>query len=361
MPIKFDPRYSINSAIAKDLMRIEAAKQRVELLPNINPRVLASLRESGKVYTTHYSTQIEGNQLSPEEIKKTLTLKVHFPGRERDELEIKGYYTALAKIEQYVSQEQFITEKMIQTLHALVTSDGGSSVTPMPYRDGQINDSVTRSIAYLPPEAIDVPELMENLVEWIKNNDLPCPIVAAISHYQFATIHPYCNGNGRTARLLTTLILHLGGYDLKGLYSLEDYYAKDLEAYYQAINVGPFRNYYFGRIESDITAWIEYFISGMVISVEKVVGQLMISHNKEDQNHNALIRTLDLRQRKALDLFQRFDVITSSQLKELFGFQSRTNSAICKKWAEEGFLEIVDFSNKARKYKLSQSYKSLIQ
>ena len=79
---------------------------------------------------------------------------------------------------------------------------------------------------------------MNSMIAWLKeNNILPCPIIAAIAHYQFATIHPYYDGNGRTARLLTTLILHLGGYDLKGLYSLEEYYAQNLLKYYQAIRV----------------------------------------------------------------------------------------------------------------------------
>ena len=103
-------------------------------------------------------------------------------------------------------------------------SDGRTLIKPTSYRDGQnvIKDSGTGTIVYMPPEAKDVPGLMRNLVSWIKENEeIPCPIVAGIAHYQFATIHPYYDDNGRTSRLLTTLILHLGGYDLKGLYSLE--------------------------------------------------------------------------------------------------------------------------------------------
>ncbi|MGC0371655.1 MAG: hypothetical protein DGJ47_000354 [Rickettsiaceae bacterium] len=94
-------------------------------------------------------------------------------------------------------------------------SDGKTDVNPTIYRDRHniIKDTGTSTIVYMPPESKDVFCLMRNLVSRIKENkDLPCSIVADIAHYQFATIHPYYDGNGRTARLLTTLILHLGGY-----------------------------------------------------------------------------------------------------------------------------------------------------
>jgi len=67
---------------------------------------------------------------------------------------------------------------------------------------------------------------MLNLVDWINNevskSELPVPIIAAIAHYQFATIHPYYDGNGRTARLLTNLVLHKSGYGLKGFIRLKN-------------------------------------------------------------------------------------------------------------------------------------------
>lgn len=361
MPIKFKPVYNLTSNIVSHLLRIEAAKEKVALLP-VNPTVLASLRETAKLYTTHYSTMIEGNQLNLGEIAEVIQLKGHFPGRERDEHEVKGYYAALAQVEQYAAQKSPVTEKVIQTLHALVMSDGRVNIKPTPYRDGQnvIKDGSTGMIVYMPPESKDVPGLMRNLLLWIRENeDLPCPVTAAIVHYQFATIHPYYDGNGRTSRLLTTLILHLGGYDLKGLYSLEEYYAKNLLGYYRAISVGPSHNYYFGRAESDITNWIEYFIEGMAFSFEKVVDQMIASNVKGEQDHSGLIRALDPKQRKVLELFRAYDVVTSKQIGELFGFYPRTNAALCKKWVESGFLEIVNYSNKARKYKLAQQYDAM--
>jgi len=344
-------------------MRIEAAKEKVALLP-VNPTVLASLRETAKLYTTHYSTMIEGNQLQPDEVKSVIKLDGHFPGRERDENEVKGYYAALAQLEQYAAQSAPVTEKVIQTLHALVMSDGRVRVRPTPYRDGQnvIRDSHSGAIVYMPPESKDVPTLMRQLITWIRENEeLPSPIIAGITHYQFATIHPYYDGNGRTSRLLTTLLLHLGGYGLKGLYSLEEYYAKNLLGYYRAISVGPSHNYYLGRAESDITDWIEYFTEGMAFAFEKVVGQMLASQSNGEKDHSALLRTLDPKQRKALELLREFNEVTSLQIGDLFGFKSRTNSNLCKKWVEDGFLEITNSSNKSRKYRLAKRYQVLIK
>ena len=341
-------------------MRIEAVKQKVMHLP-LTPMVLVSLRETARLYTTHYSTMIEGNRLVPNQIEGVLKDKEHFPGRERDEHEVKGYYAALTKVEQWAAQDAPITEKTIQTLHALVMADGRTQVKPTPYRDGQnvIRDGRTRTLVYMPPEAKDVVGLMNGMVHWIHTaRDIPCPVVAAIAHYQFATIHPYYDGNGRTARLLTTLILHLGGYDLKGLYSLEEYYARNLGMYYEAISIGKSHNYYMGRAEADITKWIEYFVEGMAVALENVLSRMTETDAKGLPDQSALLRKLDPRQRKALSLFQEFETVTSKQISGLFGFKPRTSTQICKGWVEKGFLEVVDSSNKGRKYKLSKEFET---
>ena len=343
-------------------MRIEAIREKVLHLP-LTVKVYASLRETARLYTTHYSTMIEGNELEPGEIERVLKYKGHFPGREREEHEVKGYYSALMQVEQWVAQNKPVSESMIQTLHALLMSDGRVQVKPSHYRDGQnvIRDGRTRAIVYMPPEAKDVPKLMKDMVNWlVTNKDVLCPITAAVAHYQFATIHPYYDGNGRAARLLTTLILHLGGYDLRGLCSLEEYYARNLHTYFEAINVGSAHNYYDGRAEADITEWLEYFVQGMVVSLENVLKRMEKAGESGDKDQAGLIRKLDPRQRKALELFQEFETITASQVGQLFGFKPRTSAQLCKNWVEEGFLKIIDSSNKGRKYCLNKLYKSLI-
>ena len=157
---------------------------------------------------------------------------------------------------------------------------------------------------------------------------------------------------------ITTLILHLGGYDLKGLYSLEEYYARNLGMYYEAISIGESHNYYMGRAEADITKWVEYFVEGMAAALENVLNRMTEADAKGLPDQSALLRKLDPRQRKALSLFQEFETITSKQISVLFGFKPRTSAQICKDWVESGFLEIVDFSNKGRKYKLSKGFET---
>lgn len=363
MQKKFDPKYTITPTIAQNLMRIEAVKENIIHVP-LSPTVLASLRETARLYTTHYSTMIEGNRLDTTQIEEVIKHKGHFPGRERDEKEVKGYYAALEYVEQLAAKGSAVTEKIIQKLHALVMmghSSGREGVDL--YRDGQnvIRDGRTGAIIYLPPEAKDVPTLMKELINWINDNqDIPSPIVAGIAHYQFATIHPYYDGNGRTARLLTTFILYLGGYDLKGLYSLEEYYARNLAAYYEAISVGPSHNYYEGREQADITQWVDYFIGGMAVSFENVIKHMTRSAMRGDHDYEALLRTLDPKKRKVLELFQQFATVTAAQIGQLFGFKPRTSAQLCKDWVDEGFLVIVNPSNKNRSYALSAKYEVLI-
>lgn len=372
MLIPFEPRFAITPRVVNALIRIEAVRQSMADLP-ITPLVLKTLRETARLFTTHYSTMIEGNRLTQEEVVQVVQSNAHFPGRERDELEVRGYYAALDEVEKLVhrvgiSQRISISEKLIQTLHALVMAGGRTravsiAIKPTPYRDGQnvIRDSLTGQIVYMPPEAQDVPGLMEGLRSWLKNEqELPIPLKAGIAHYQFATIHPYYDGNGRTGRLLTTLILHLGGYDLKGVYSLEEYYARNLNAYYEALAIGPSHNYYMGRAEADITRWVEYFCDGMAEAFEKVKRRALEAASGGVRDQSELLKKLDARQRKALELFQTQGVVTAKDIGALFGFKPRTTSDLCRKWVEAGFLEVLDKSKKGRKYKLGQEYVCLV-
>ena len=360
--IGFQPVFNIWPAIARDLMRIEAVKHTIDALP-ITPRVLANLRETARLYSTHYSTMIEGNLLTQEQVAKVIGLNQHFSGRERDEREVKGYYAALDEVERLAQAKAEVTEQTIKRLHALLMGGGKAPGKPTPYRTEQnvIRDSRSNRIVYMPPEAKAVPALMTEMVAWIgKKDDLPVPLRAAITHYQYATIHPYYDGNGRAVRLLTTLILHLGGYGLRGIYALEEYYARDLKSYYEALTVRPSHNYHLGRAEADITGWIAYFIEGMATSFERVRAQATREAEAGTANRSQLLRNLDAKQRKVLSLFENSRDVTAKEIATLFGFQPRNAAALCQRWVEQGFLMVSNPARKTRRYRLPDPLEACI-
>ncbi len=370
MPISFSPKYTITPKIMNALLRIEVAREKISHF-SFPSTSLDSLKEKNRFYTIHYAAGIEGKYLDLSLIEQAIKENQPYTLDRVDLHEIKGYYIALIQIEKWAEVDVKLTEMIVQILHALALARHMSPVKPTPYRDTQtvVRDYKTKAVVYMPPEAKDVRDMMEALINWVnQNRDLPYPILAGLAHYQFLTIHPYEEANGRAARLLSTFILYWGGYHLKGLYSLEEYYAQHVQDYYEALNISEFHNYYMGRADADITKWLEYFVEGLAISCENAVKRLTreapidcLSSDNSAKNKRSVIRMLNIRQRKALKLFQNFEVITSRQIGELFQFRPRTSAALCAQWVEQGFLEIVDGSNKGRKYKLGSRYSALIQ
>ena len=309
------------------------------------------------------STQIEGNRLTLPEVRAALA-GARFPDRERDETEVKNHFKALELMEALDSKTGPVSEAQIKQLHGLVMT-GRHKATP--YRGAQnvIRDASSGAMVYLPPEAKDVPGLMRDLIRWInveiEKGELPAPIVAGLAHYQFATIHPYIDGNGRTARLLTTLILHKAGYGLKGIYSLDEYYAKNLSAYYNALTVGPTHNYYDGRAEADVTGFVDYFCSGMADAFNKIGAAAGSGAVLGAMDQSATLRDLDPRQRRLLELFRDKGSVTAAEMAEHLKMAPRTLTGLARGWIATGFLEYKSAARKTRSYKLGSHYLGLIR
>lgn len=355
-------RFNLTPSIVRNLQIIERVREMVRLsvLP---PAVAEVLRFQAHIRSTHYSTQIEGNRLTLKETEMVVQQGKKFPGRERDVQEVERYYQALQQMDKWVEGGQQITEARIRKLHAALYS--GRRAKPTPYRDGQnvIRES-GGNIVYMPPEAEDVSGLMTELVNWIhkENKNLPIPVVAGVAHYQFETIHPFFDGNGRTGRMLTTWILHKGEYDLGKYYSLEEFYIENIQAYYDALVTHPHHNYYFGRNQADITSWLDYFLRGMMVVFERVAEQVRggMVEKRVDQEVLGLLRSLDHRARRVLAIFRTQEFIRSSEIASLLGISVRHTRDILSGWVEDGWLEVADFSRRGRKYRLAEHYKKLL-
>jgi Fic family protein len=361
--MEFKPNFTISPELTQTLLEIERHKEAIDVMP-VNSRTVASLRETARLLSTHYSTQIEGNELDVSEVEKLAHgHKGGFPGKERDEREVRNYFKALAYIETLFGGGKPVTGKQIMQIHSLVLT-GAKRGTP--YREGQnvIRDSRSGGIVYMPPEAKDVPGLMEGLTIWInqqaKGQVLPAAIVAALVHYQFATIHPYYDGNGRTARLLTTLLLHKMGYGLKGIYSLEEYYAKNLMGYYEALNIGDNHNYYMGRAEADVTPFLEYFLSGMARSFGSVRKEVEKSRNLPQADQTQKLRELRPMQRQLLSLFERSKEVSLQEMADHLGISSRAVYRNLTNWMDMGFICIANPSKKGRSYGLTSEWEKVL-
>ncbi len=357
------PKYEITNSIANALTRIEAARVVVETA-SLPPWALAELSRQARIRATHYSTRIEGNRLTLEEAGEAITARRRvFHGRERDVAEVRNYWDALTRVEEWAARRRPITEDLIKRIAGTVIN--GKRSGPAAYRDGQnvIRDSSTGGIVYMPPEASDVPGLMAEMVRWIRQSEAarsPVVLVAALAHYQFVTIHPYYDGNGRTARLLATFILHTGGYGLGGILSLEEYHSRDIEAYYSALEVGGHHNYYMGRNNADLTSWIEYFVETLSTALEavkkealKYSGSTLVSEPEE-------LRRLDYRAKTVLALFARQEQITSVDVAVALGLSERMARISLSEWVSDGWIVVTNPSRRSRRYGLREDLLSYV-
>ena len=355
-------KHRLTNRIVRDLMTIEAAREAVGITA-LHPATAESLRRQARVRSTHYSTRIEGNRLTLKQTGEVLARGKSFEGKERDVSEVRNYYNALQKVEEWVDADFEIAEDRTRKLHALIHRGARARASAYRREQNVIRDAATGAIVYLPPEGRDVPTLMSEMYHWMaaaRSREIPVPVVAGVVHYQFVTIHPFYDGNGRTARMLATWILYRGGYDLGKFFSLEEFYAGDLEGYYRALQTHRKHNYYDGRHKADITSWLEYFIHSMSDVFQRVSALVMERAKGKPQKDAPPAGDLDRRARIVLGLFSVHSSITTRQAANALGLSRRQTRDLLARWVQHGWLIIADPSNKTRRYGLSAEYRRFI-
>ena len=354
------PNYTMTNKIINKLMRLESLRSITSGIP-IASKISAKLKHEARLKSVHFSTRIEGNRLSLKQAKGVIDEdKRNLYGRERDVKEVQNYWNALIETERLANARTEFDEKLVKKIHSIVET--GSKTKPTPYRKEQniIKDSSAGRIVYMPPEAKDVPGLMKKFTFWVRiaeKEKLPVPVIAALTHYQFVTIHPYYDGNGRTARLLSTFILMKGNYGMDGMFSLEEYHAKNIEAYYRELTTHEHHNYYEGRENADLTKWIIYFL-GVIEEAFVEFMDLANSYSSLTSGKNVqLLKTLDRRAREIYPLFELSETIKTGDIARVLKIKNRMAAYLAQKWVKKGFLVSVGNSNKTRAYKLSSKYR----
>lgn len=270
----FEPDYAITNAIAAGLTKIERARGFLDAA-RLSEDWITAMQNRALVLEAHNTTYIEGTQLTLDQSEKLLAGEDVPEADPDDAQEVLNYRAAFVLVSDQMRNGEPITEDLILEIHRrLVQGVRGDAAMPGLYRHAQnyIINSKTREAVYTPPACELVPGLMKELVQWINDAHEVNPVlVAGLSQFQLVHIHPFCDGNGRTARLLATLVLYKCGYDFKRLFSLSEFYERDRMAYYNAIqNVRD--------NGMDLTSWLEYFVSGLSTQMREVQerGELVI-------------------------------------------------------------------------------------
>lgn len=335
----YNPHYTITNTMAQNLMKIQKASILVDTLP-LPSSILKILRKESREETVLLSTKLEGNTLDEQAKREALYLQ-HTSDEQQ---EVYNLMKAIDYLDDCEERQLPITEEYIKKLHAIIrVINHGRRPRQSEYRTEQ-NQVGKRSESnwYLPPEPSDVPVLMEDLVAFVNSpisQFIPYPIKAGVAMWQFLTIHPYMDGNGRTARMIATYILRLGGFGLKGLFVLETFYDRNLREYYKNLQMDLQHNYYFGRNDCDITQWLEFFISGL----SEVFGEAAKLVEEKSQEYTIiepeLIRVLDPNQRIVFtQLAFRYNWASTSDLRKWLNLSDRTIRDKVKRWIDSGFV-----------------------
>ena len=352
----FNLKWNYTNKIVNDLLKINRAKEVVDLL-ELPISIEEEIKKETIVKRVHYSTKIEGNILNLKEVKEVIENSKS--SHERNVLEVRNYYNALMYLNKEAENNKNINEDLIFKVHNLVS--GKNLTYKNNYRNGQniVQDSSSGAIVYMPPEAKDVRNLIKQMIMEFnskENKDIPIPIKAGILAYQFVTIHPFWDGNGRCSRLLATYVLKAYGYDLKGFYVMEEFYDKNITEYYNSLQIGLHHNFYFGRNEADITEWLEYFI-GVMANTFEMVGIRVKEIYQNSKDEISIIDTLDKRERWVANYIINNGKIKAKDISMHFKINLDTANNWIKRWLEKGFL--VRFDNKQIRnidYVLTEKY-----
>ncbi len=368
----FHPRFSYSHAMVRHLGQIESARAVVSVLP-LPPDQELRLRHTARQRATRHSTRIEGNTLNSIEVGQAVVAI----GKTQTEMqqEVRNYWRALEWIEEQLEAGRQPAEEYIRELHSIILVRGtGRRGTRSDYRKGEcpVVDSATGRIDYEPPEPRDVKPLMQDLVRWWHSDDaaeLPGPVRAGLLAHRFVSIHPFGDGNGRTARALATTELWRSGYDMRGFLSLEEHYTAHLNAYYDNLQMGLPVNYYDGRHDPDHSQWLAYFLATMASAAQSLEQQAIALYAPE-QREAPPWESLRRVQQQLLNrlLFRGFEDVEAtmsfspSDMVEWFGISPNTARDWLVKWREEGFVQpLRPEAERVRAYALTEKWSELVK
>ncbi len=290
----FSPVFSINNQILKNIGVIEAAKAVIDEAPLI-PAYEKQFQHEAIVRTVHYGTRIEGNDLTYQEVAKLIEGRL-ITAQERDVQEVINYRQVMGYLEELWSlydaglplpEEKIISppdasgkprpfyysQTILKRIHELTANKVIPDSELGKYRHQQVvlKNTRTGEIAHRPPPAVEVPYFVVDFIDWLnsyQSHEVHPAIRAAISQYILVAIHPFIEGNGRCSRAFALLPLYVEGYDIRRLFSLEEYFDRNAEDYYNTIQAT--HDLALDIFKRDLTHWIEYYTQALAIEFGRI-------------------------------------------------------------------------------------------
>jgi len=337
----FKPNFRYTHKIVSNLTQISAARELILSSPLV-PKWEVALRREAIIRSAHSSTSIEGNRLSFEQVSDLAHGREVMATR-KDKQEVLNYLSVLENIDKLTNGDN-ITEKILLDIHKMLTQ--GTLENPSDcgvYRNHYVvvANRLTGEVIFKPPLNKEVPALVRALIEWLNSSDakeLDPVIKAGIAHYEFVRIHPFVDGNGRTARVLATLILYLKGFDTKQFFCLDDYYDSDRQAYYRVLQSVDQKTL-------DLTNWLEYFIEGVNVSILAVKERIArLSSERLKRTKKGQI-ALTERQMRIVEFLTQNERIAIGDISKMFKI---TRQAALKEISKLVDLNVVKLSGKGR-------------
>src|SRR3989339_664912 len=315
----FNPNFRYSHKIVNALTQISAAREMILNSPLI-PKWEVTLRRESIIHSIHSSTSIEGNHLSLEQVSD-LAQGREVTATRKDKQEVLNYLKALENIAKLADGSE-ITEPGLLNIYMILTKDTLAKPSDCgTYRNRYVvvAHRATGEVIFSPPANKDVPPLVRNLIKWLNSPEtkkLDPVIGAGIAHYEFVRIHPFIDGNGRTARVLASLLLYLRKFDIKQFFCLDDYYDSDRPAYYRALQE-------VNQKTLDLTGWLEYFVDGVKISIDAVKERVIrLSSERLRATKKGQI-ALTERQMRIVEFIIQNGKITNKDVREMFKISNR--------------------------------------
>lgn len=327
----FKPEFTYTNKIVNHIARIASARE-IIVNAKILPLYDTQLKQDALIRSSHHSTSIEGNPLNLDEVKTLITSNQK--AVTKAEQEVLNYFNVLNHLEKY--SDKNITKDTILSLHEDLTKDLlRNSAYEGKFRDTSviIGNIHTKQINYVPPDAYKVPYLLDELIDWLNNStsEIYPVITAGILHYELVRIHPFIDGNGRTSRIMATLILSMNEFNIDNYFTLDEYYNQDRQAYVDALNSAD-KNH-------DLTIWLEYFCQGVLYSIEKIKNEVLSLAQITSKYDNTIELTPN--EISVLILLEEKQCIKNKDIQNRLNISSQASYKIIKKLKDKKLIKSI--------------------